>query len=194
MRDEACEPDASIPVRCSYCDFVTPARAERIRVRTGDTAGDRLTTTPSNRSRSITEITRMSNKIVKPLTLALGAAFVGSMSLAQMAQASSTFQLNTLVAPFAAAGTEGKCGEGKCGVAKMDTNKDGKVEMSEAMAGGFSESQVKAWDKDADGSLDANELKAMHAIMDGGGKKKGAEGSCGGDKKKGAEGSCGGSI
>jgi uncharacterized low-complexity protein len=34
----------------------------------------------------------------------------------------------------------------------------------------------------------------MHAIMDGGAKKKGAEGSCGGDKKKGAEGSCGGSI
>ncbi len=42
-------------------------------------------------------------------------------------------------------------------------------------------------DKDNDGSLDANELKAMHAIMDGGDKKKGAEGSCGGDKKKGAE-------
>ena len=55
----------------------------------------------------------------------------------------------------------------RCGVAKMDTNKDGKVEMSEAMAGGFSESQVKAWDKNSDGSLDENELKAMHAIMDG---------------------------
>jgi uncharacterized low-complexity protein len=35
----------------------------------------------------------------------------------------------------------------------------------------------------------------MHAVMDTGDKKKGAEGSCGGDtKKKGAEGSCGGSI
>ena len=55
----------------------------------------------------------------------------------------------------------------------------------------------KRWDKDKDGSLDANELKAMHAIMDNANTKKGAEGSCGGDKadkKKGAEGSCGGSI
>ena len=136
----------------------------------------------------------MSNKIVKPIAIALGAAFVGSLSLTQFAHAAGGFQLNPLLAPYAAAGTEGKCGEGKCGVAKMDTNKDGKVESSEAMAGGFSASQVKAWDKDNDGSLDANELKAMHAVMDSGDKKKGAEGSCGGDKKKGAEGSCGGSI
>jgi uncharacterized low-complexity protein len=138
----------------------------------------------------------MSSKIGNTLSVAIGAAVIGSLSLSQLAAASPAFQASDLAAGYMlAAAPEGKCGEGKCGVAKMDTNKDGKVEMSEAMAGGFSESQVKAWDKDSDGSLDANELKAMHAIMDGGGaKKKGAEGYCGGEKKKGAGGSCGGSI
>ncbi|HKE48276.1 MAG TPA: hypothetical protein VKB52_09425 [Rhodanobacteraceae bacterium] len=136
----------------------------------------------------------MSSKIGNTLSVAIGAAVIGSLSLSQLAAASPVFQASDLASGYmlAAAG-EGKCGEGKCGVAKMDTNKDGKVEKSEAMANGFSESQVMAWDKDKDGSLDANELKAMHAILDTG-KKKGAEGSCGGDKKKGAEGSCGGSI
>ena len=141
----------------------------------------------------------MSNKIGNTLSVAIGAAVIGSLSLSQLAAASPVFQASDLATGYmlAAAG-EGKCGEGKCGVAKMDKNGDGKVSMDEAMAGGFSESQVKTWDKDHDGSLDANELKAMHAIMDNANtKKKGAEGSCGGDKadtKKGAEGSCGGSI
>jgi uncharacterized low-complexity protein len=136
----------------------------------------------------------MSSKIGNTLSVAIGAAVIGSLSLSQLAAASPVFQASDLASGYmlAAAG-EGKCGEGKCGVQKMDKNKDGKVEMSEAMANGFSESQVKAWDKDSDGSLDANELKAMHAILDTG-KKKGSEGSCGGDKKKGAEGSCGGQI
>jgi uncharacterized low-complexity protein len=149
------------------------------------------------RSRPTHGETSMSSKIGNTLSVAIGAAVIGSLSLSQLAAASPVFQASDLAAGYMLAHAgEGKCGEGKCGVAKMDSNKDGKVEMSEAMAGGFSESQVKAWDKDNDGSLDANELKAMHAIMDGGGKKKGAEGSCGGDKKKekGAEGSCGGSI
>jgi len=140
----------------------------------------------------------MSSKIGNTLSIAIGAAVVGSLSLSQLAAASPVFQASDLASGYMlAAGAEGKCGEGKCGVAKMDTDKDGKVSMSEAMAGGFSESQVKYWDKDKDGSLDANELKAMHAIMDKSAGKKGAEGSCGGDKKdkgKGAEGSCGGSI
>lgn len=136
----------------------------------------------------------MSSKIGNTLSVAIGAAIIGSFSLSQLAAASPVFQASDLASGYMlAAAPEGKCGEGKCGVAKMDTNKDGKVEASEAMAGGFSESQVKAWDKNNDGSLEANELSAMHAIMDKGA-KKGAEGSCGGDKKKGAEGSCGGSV
>ena len=153
------------------------------------------TTTEHPLAIKLTEITRMSSKIGNTLSVAIGAAVIGTLSLTQLAAASPVFQASDLAAGYMlAAAPEGKCGEGKCGVAKMDKDKDGKVSMQEAMAGGFSESQVKAWDKDKDGSLDANELKAMHAIMDGGGKKKGAEGSCGGDKKKGAEGSCGGSI
>lgn len=135
----------------------------------------------------------MSSKIGNTLGLAIGAAFIGSLSLSQLAAASPAFQASDLASGYmlAMAG-EGKCGEGKCGVAKMDTDKDGKVSMAEATAGGFSESQVKAWDKNADGVLDGTELTAMHAAMDKG-HKKGAEGSCGGDKKaKGAEGSCGG--
>jgi uncharacterized low-complexity protein len=138
----------------------------------------------------------MSSKIGSTLSVAIGAAIIGSLSLSQLAAASPAFQASDLASGYmlAAAG-EGKCGEGKCGVAKMDKNGDKMVSKDEAMAGGFSETQVAAWDKNADGSLDANELKAMHAVVDTGHKKKGAEGSCGGDKKeKGAEGSCGGQM
>jgi uncharacterized low-complexity protein len=134
----------------------------------------------------------MSSKIGNTLGLAIGAAFIGSLSLSQLAAASPAFQASDLASGYmlAMAG-EGKCGEGKCGVAKMDTDKDGKVSMAEATAGGFSESQVKAWDKNNDGSLDGAELAAMHKAMDKG-HKKGAEASCGADKKtKGAEASCG---
>ena len=129
----------------------------------------------------------MSSKIRNTLGVAIGAAFIGSLSLSQLAAASPAFQASDLASGYmlAAAG-EGKCGEGKCGVEKMDTNKDGMVSMEEAKAGHFSDSQVKAWDKNGDHMLDASELTAMHAAMD----KKHAEGSCGADKKK-AEGSCG---
>lgn len=135
----------------------------------------------------------MSSKIGNSLGVAIGAAFIGSLSLSQLAAASPAFQIGDLASGYMlAAAAEGKCGEGKCGVAKMDKDHDGKVSMTEAEAGGFSQSQVKAWDKNSDGSLDSNELAAMHAIMDKG-QMKGAEGSCGGDTKdKGAEGSCGG--
>lgn len=136
----------------------------------------------------------MSSKIGNTLGLAIGAAFIGSLSLSQLAAASPAFQVSDLASGYMlAAAAEGKCGEGKCGVAKMDTDKDGKVSMAEAEAGGFSETQIKTWDKNADGTLDGTELAAMHKSMDKSHMKKGAEGSCGGDKmEKGAEGSCGG--
>jgi len=38
----------------------------------------------------------MSNKMIKPLTLAIGAAFVGAVSLASVAQASNSFQLSQM--------------------------------------------------------------------------------------------------
>jgi uncharacterized low-complexity protein len=139
----------------------------------------------------------MSNKIIRPLTVAIGAAFVGSLALTQTANANTAFQLTPLVGGYTLAG-EGKCGEGKCAVAKMAKPGEKAVSKEEAIAHGFSESQVKAWDKNTDGSLDDGELKAMHASMDHKGKegscsadKKGKEGSCSADKK-GKEGSCSG--
>lgn len=152
----------------------------------------------------------MSNKLIKPLSLAIGTGLVGSLSLAQIAQANPTFHMNTLVAGYSlAVAGEGKCGEGKCSVAKMAKAGETAVSHDEAVAHGFSESQIKAWDKNGDGKLDSAELTAMHAAMDHKGKegscsqdKKGKEGSCSSDKKgkegscssdkKGKEGSCGG--
>jgi uncharacterized low-complexity protein len=133
----------------------------------------------------------MSNKIVKPLTLALGAAFVGSVSLAQMAHASSAFQLNPLLAPFAAAGTEGKCGEGKCGLSAMDANKDGKATKEEAMAAGWNETQFAKADAQNQGFLTQASFDAYHLLYKSEPAKKGKEGSCSADKK-GKEGSCSG--
>ena len=133
----------------------------------------------------------MQNKVIKPLTLALGAAFVGSVSLAQLAQASTTFQLNSLLAPYAAAGTEGKCGEGKCGMDKMDGNHDGKASKEEAMAAGWNERQFAAADVKHQGFLTQADFDAYHLLNKSEPVKKGKEGSCSADKK-GKEGSCSG--
>jgi uncharacterized low-complexity protein len=145
----------------------------------------------------------MSSKIGNTLGVAIGAAFIGSLSLTQLATASPAFQASDLATGYmlAAAG-EGKCGEGKCGVEKMDANKDGKVSLAEMkqMKDAHVEEHFKKADSNGDGFIDKAEMDAHHASMKGhrkgaegscGGDKKGAEGSCGGDKK-GAEGSCGG--
>ena len=134
----------------------------------------------------------MSNKIVKPLTVAIGAAFVGSLALTHTAKANTAFQLTPLVGGYTLA-AEGKCGEGKCAVAKMAKPGEKAVSKEEAMAHGFSDSQVMAWDKNKDNMLDESELTAMHAAMDKGSMmhKKGKEGSCSAEKK-GKEGSCSG--
>jgi uncharacterized low-complexity protein len=131
----------------------------------------------------------MSNKIVKPLTLALGAAFVGSLSLTQMAQAASAFQISPLLAPYAATGTEGKCGEGKCSMDKMDTNHDGKATKQEAMAAGWTEAQFDKADTAHAGFLTQASFDAYHLLNKSDAPKKGKEGSCSADKK-GKEGSC----
>ena len=74
----------------------------------------------------------MSKKSIKPLTLAVGAAFVGTIALASLAQANTAFTVKPLLSGYMLAGAEGKCGEGKCSAAKMDTDKDGSVSMAEA--------------------------------------------------------------
>ena len=62
----------------------------------------------------------MSNKLIKPLTLAVGAAFVGAVSLASIAHASNSFQLSQMNSGYQLGdkAPEGKCGEGKCGATK----------------------------------------------------------------------------
>jgi len=126
----------------------------------------------------------MSNKIVKPLTLAIGAAFLGSAALSQAAKASTTFQVKPLVSGYMLAGAEGKCSEGKCAVSKMDTNHDKMVSMAEAEKAGWNANQFKAMDSNKDGQLSAQELLTGHKMH-----KTGAEGSCSA-AKKGKEGSC----
>jgi uncharacterized low-complexity protein len=66
----------------------------------------------------------MSNKIMKPLSVAVGVAFVGSLAISQAAAASS-FSLSDLDQGYQLVGEhgdkakeEGKCGEGKCGADK----------------------------------------------------------------------------
>ena len=133
---------------------------------------------------STTEYMRMSNKIIKPLSLAIGAAFLGSGALSQTTHASTAFQVKPLISGYMLAAAEGKCGEGKCAVSKMDTNKDGKVSMDEAKAHNWTEAAFNAMDTNKDGFLSTDEIAAGHKMH-----KSGAEGSCSADKK-GKEGSC----
>jgi len=133
----------------------------------------------------------MQNKVIKPLTLALGAAFVGSVALAQSASASTTFQLNSLLAPFAAAAAADKAAEGKCGMDKCDANKDGKATKDEAMAAGWTAEQFAKADTMHQGFLTQGDFDAYHLLNKSEPAKKGKEGSCSADKK-GKEGSCSG--
>jgi uncharacterized low-complexity protein len=131
----------------------------------------------------------MSNKNIKPIAIALGVAFVGSLSLSQIASASNTFQLGALVAPYALAGTDAKATEGKCGMDKCDGNKDGKATKSEAMAAGWTEAQFNMADTSHQGFLTQASFDAYHLLNKSESGKKGKEGSCSADKK-GKEGSC----
>jgi uncharacterized low-complexity protein len=130
----------------------------------------------------------MSQKLNKnTFALAVGAtALAGSMAVAtanpfEMNQLPSGYQLGAQ-GEMGAKGSEGMCGEGKCGAAMMDADKDGKVTKEEFMAA--HEKMFAEKDKNSDGVLDADELKA--------GEGKCGEGKCGGDKAaKAGEGKCG---
>ncbi|MEE9343192.1 MAG: hypothetical protein V3V12_06150 [Gammaproteobacteria bacterium] len=144
----------------------------------------------------------MKNNTLKPLSIALGAAFVGSIASTSIANASENpFGMTELSGGYMVSMAEGKCGEGKCGGkmkkegqcgegkcggkmkgrhAMMDTDGDGKVSKEEFMTGHnkmFSEK-----DADGDGFIDTDEMKK-------GCDHKMKEGSCGGSKMK--EGKCG---
>jgi len=145
----------------------------------------------------------MSKKIVNSLTVAVGAALLGSVAVAN---ASTAFQLTDLGAGYMVMSAgEGKCGEGKCGMAAMDTDKNGSVSSAEHAAAAAA--RFAAADTNKDGSVSAAEMDAAKKAHEGKcgegkcGAEKGKEGSCGAEKgkegscgaEKGKEGSCGGS-
>ena len=141
----------------------------------------------------------------KQLTLAISAAIAaGSMfSIQAMAQG---YMQDAPTAAKAAKASEGKCGEGKCGgqkadaakadhegscgMAKMDTDKDGRLSRAEFNAAHKgSEEKFAGHDGDGDGFITQAEMDTHHASMkqdkgDSAMKKMQAEGKCG-------EGKCG---
>ena len=136
----------------------------------------------------------MSKKFVKPLSVAVGVAFVGSLAISQAATASD-FSLVDMDAGYQLAGNpeadkakEGKCGEGKCGgkmFDMMDTNKDGSVSRDECRA--HHDKMFDEADSNKDGMISRAESDAaMKAHHEG----KCGEGKFGGDKPK-TEGKCG---
>ena len=137
----------------------------------------------------------MSNKF-KPLSIAVGAAFVGSLALAQAASASS-FSVTDLNSGYQQVGEkgkegscgegkcgEGKCGEGKCGIEKLDTDKDGNVSATEFAASGHGAEHFTKMDADANGTVTKAEWDEAHKSAEGKcGEGKCGEGKCGDDKK-----------
>ena len=120
-----------------------------------------------------------SNK--KPVVLALGTALVGGLALSGSAFGMESLGQGYMVGASAGdKAQEGKCGEGKCGMAKMDTDKDGRISRAEfAAAHGGKDDKFAMHDTNGDGYISAEEMKAHK------------EGKCGADKKKAAEGKCG---
>ena len=83
----------------------------------------------------------MNSKRIQTLSLAVGAAFIGSLALSTAATASS-FSLTDLDAGYQLVGDEkkgeeGKCGEGKCGEGKCgEGKKEGEGKCGEGKCGG----------------------------------------------------------
>lgn len=148
----------------------------------------------------------------KQLTLAISAAIAAGSMFSMQAMAHGYMQ-DAPTAAKAAKASEGKCGEGKCGegkcggqkaeaskahheggcgMAKMDTDKDGRLSRAEFNAAHKGEEEKFAGhDGNGDGFITQAEMDAHHASMkkdDGKDnaamKKMEAEGKCG-------EGKCG---
>ena len=134
----------------------------------------------------------MSQNNIKPISFAVGAAFIGSLAIAStgfaMADLGAGYQLANA---SLAAHHEGKCGEGKCGMEKMDANKDGNVSMAEhdtAARNMFMETDANKDGMVNKAEFDAAKGKGQEGKCGEG--KKAAEGACG-EEKKGTEGKCG---
>ena len=147
------------------------------------------------------------SKMIKPLSVAVGVAFVGSLAISQAASASA-FNLSDMDRGYQQVGdghehAEGKCGEGKCGMDKMDTDKSGTISQAEFTAAGKPADKFAGVDTDKNGQITQAEMDAHHKSMEAEGKcgeGKCGEGKCGGDKEKAekegkcGEGKCGGSL
>ena len=141
---------------------------------------------------------------LKPLAVAMGAAFVTSLATTPVANAAENpFAMSELSSGYMVAGShkegkcgegkcgegkcggkaaskEGNCGEGKCGMKMMDADGDGKVSKDEYMAA--KEAKFNKKDKNADGMLDASEMMSKEG--------KCGEGKCGNGKSD-EKGKCG---
>ena len=152
----------------------------------------------------------MSQSTNKPVALVLGAAVAtGTLvagSLFSMQAMANGYMQDAKTETKAA---EGKCGEGKCaasmkagvakqaheggcGMAKMDTDKDGRLSRAEFDAAHKgSEEKFAGHDLDGDGFITQAEMDKHHADMKAkGGEKAKIEGKCG--EGKCGEGKCGG--
>ena len=125
----------------------------------------------------------MSKPTTKPVAAALGAAIAG------LAISGSAFSMQPLAQGYMLGATAGdahdhEAGEGKCGMAKMDSDKDGRLSQAEfAAAHDGDTSRFAAHDPDGDGFISAGEMAAHHA--------KQAEAAPAGDKAAMGEGKCG---
>ncbi|MDH5514432.1 MAG: hypothetical protein OEY45_04665 [Gammaproteobacteria bacterium] len=117
---------------------------------------------------------------LKPLAVAMGAAFVTSLATSPVANAAENpFAMSELSSGYMVADShmEGKCGEGKCGGEKAKATKEGKC--GEGKCGGDKAKKEGKCGGDKDRGC-SEEAKAAK------------EGKCGGDKAKAMkEGKCG---
>lgn len=149
---------------------------------------------------------------IKPLAVAMGAAFVTSLAGTPVANAADNpFAMTGLSAGYMVAEAqpaegkcggamktgegkcgegmkkgmeEGKCGEGKCGMKMLDSDGDGSITKEEFMSG--HETMFSKKDANGDGKIDASEMKGgcgAGKMMEG----KCGEGKCGAGMMKGAE-------
>lgn len=135
------------------------------------------------------------NSPLKPLAIALGAVFAGTLAGSASAT-ENPFAQTELADGYQVAQapmTEGKCGgmksgmEGKCGMKTLDTDGDGKITQAEFSQ--HHEAMFKQADTNGDGVLDADEHGKMMGGMMGGSGMGGMGNAPGG---KGAmEGKCG---
>ena len=140
----------------------------------------------------------MSKHSSKPASLAVAAVLVGGMGLSASAFAMTDLAQGYLLS----AGEATKAAEGKCGMARMDTDKDGRISKAEFSAAHAGDgSKFAAHDPDKNGFISAAELKAHHEARatKSGMEGKCGEGKCGADtknvpkkvEKAGMEGKCG---